>query len=440
MSGSRWFRSLWPGPEAGRPPVRLGAVLFLLALAGRLLYIVWFQTYHHLGGAELERAAMNLAREGFLGNVYADGSGPSAHVAPLYPAFLSLVYQVFGANTYLGRLVQELFATGASCLGIASLPFLAHRLRLGAGPGTAAALLLAVLPVNLWVETSGSWPQPYAALALLALLWIFAGLHEEGWSSRRKAAATGILVGGIALLSPSLLAAVALLVLVEWAGQRGRRKQVVVGAALMALVSLAVISPWILRNTRTFGGVMFVRSDLGLELALGNHDGADGTSFGTSWEDPASYQARHHPYGSRRELERLEAMGERAYMREKLAAAEEWIRAHPKRFLALTLRRFRLYWVSSPELWSARDGIRAFKAVVFGSIGLAALLALAGTFFVRHRYRWLLLAALLGASSVYMVTFVDPRYRYPTFGVSAMLAMWGLAAVGARIRGREFSP
>src|SRR5262249_13414177 len=153
-----------------------------------------------LGAAELERGAATLAREGALGNVFSDHSGKSAHVAPLYPAFLAVVYATFGSDTPAGRLVQELFALLATSVGIALLPLVARRAGLGVAAGAAAGVLLALLPFNLWVETSGSWEQPYAALALAGLFLAFVALHDDGWQSRRRVVGAGLLLGVTALL------------------------------------------------------------------------------------------------------------------------------------------------------------------------------------------------------------------------------------------------
>src|SRR5438309_935112 len=102
-------------------------LLFALAFSVRLTYILLKQTYLEPGAAEMERAAACLANHGFLGNVYAADSGPSAHVAPLYPWLLSVLYRLVGSESWAGRLAQELAATAISSLTIALLPVIARR-------------------------------------------------------------------------------------------------------------------------------------------------------------------------------------------------------------------------------------------------------------------------------------------------------------------------
>src|SRR5438105_1389330 len=156
-------------------------LVFTLAFSVRLAYIFLKQIYLEPGAAEMERAAASLADHGLLGNVYAADSGPSAHVAPLYPLFLSLIYRLFGSGGGAGRLAQELAAIGISSLAIALLPVIARRSKLATGSGWIAATVLAILPLNLWVETSGAWEQPSAALLLLFLFWTVLVLRDRHW-------------------------------------------------------------------------------------------------------------------------------------------------------------------------------------------------------------------------------------------------------------------
>ena len=159
-------------------------LLFALAFSCRLAYVLIKQTFMDLRAAEMERAAICLADHGQLGNAYSDDSGPTAHVSPLYPAFLAAIYRVFGSHTPAGRLAQELGSILMTSLGISLLPVLARRANLERGSGWAAAFVLAVLPLNLWVETSGAWEQPAAALVLIAILFAVLALHEQRWRSK----------------------------------------------------------------------------------------------------------------------------------------------------------------------------------------------------------------------------------------------------------------
>jgi hypothetical protein len=395
--------------------------LCVVVIASRLAYVVHDRTYANvLGGAEAERAAANLAREGSIGNVYSDRSGPSAHVAPLYPVFLAGIYRAFGWDTQLGRLVQECMAILATTAGIALLPAVARATRLTVPAGWTAAITLAVLPLNLWIESSGSWEQPYAAVLLLGAVIMFCRLDQQRWTVRNTAIACGTLTGLAALLSPAMLPGFALMALVALLRHRHER-QVWPRALLLITVSAIIISPWVVRNFVVLHAFIPMRSNMGLELAIGNHDGANGQTFGTSFRDPNSPMYRMHPLTSVAERRRVEEKGEPAYMHEKLAVATEWISSHPAQFAALTARRFRLFWFPPPTLWSPGSPGAALKAAVSISTALFAFCGLTWHVLRRHEHAWILVSALIGPSLLYVITHIDPRLRYAVFGLTTLV-------------------
>ncbi len=400
-------------------------LLFVLAAVGRLAYIVQYRTYVAISsGGETEHVAATLARYGFLGDAFGPGTGPTAHLAPLYPILLAGVYRVFGSNTLEGRLVQELLAIAVTSAGIALLPLVARKARLPLAAGILAAVFMAVLPIHLWIETSGSWEQPYAALALLGILWCFISMHEAGWRSWRAAALVGAFIGAAALLSASLFAAGGCMAAAAWWSRPSARKQVLTRGLVLAVMSVLVIAPWTIRNHRELGGFIPLRSNFGLELAVGNNDNVNGIGYEPSWEGPERPGVPPHPFRNPAEGAKRQAMGERAYMAAKQREGMEWIRTHPSRFATLTFRRFMLFWFPTPDLWMAPTPLRGLKAAISGVIGAGALLGLAGLFAARHPYRWYFPAALFGTSAVYFVLHVSVRYRYPIFGLSTLLAAW----------------
>jgi hypothetical protein len=298
----------------------------------------------------------------------------------------------------------------------------AERLRLTSWAGWLAAGFMALVPFQLYLETSGTWEQPQASLVLLAMLVNLAILHDSQWQRFPWAMLLGALTALGALLSPTLLPAVGLAMLGEFIIQSGRRRNVLVGSGRVMLVAGILIAPWAYRNYRVLGGVVLTRSNFPLELAVGNNEHATGKTYMTSVEDPESRFFRLHPSSSREEQARLVEAGELAYMRQKGQQAREWITQHPWRFLELTAARVGYYWLPPADLWPPAVNRRPLKALVYDLLGLASFVGLVYLFWVRHSYRWLLLAVLLGPSLGYLVTHVEVRYRYPTYWVSALLA------------------
>jgi hypothetical protein len=413
-------------------------LLFLaLAAAPRLSFVFAVQGYPGPGyGEEMERAAANIVREGTIGNIYSATSGVSAHVAPLYAYLLAGLYRLFGLQDFYGWAAQAICAVVASSAAIALLPALGRRLGLAPFSGYAAAGLAALLPVHLWVETSGSWEQPYAALALVALLFCFAALQEQHWQRPWLVAVTGVLVGTALLLSPIVLPVVGVMILGEFIVTAGRRRALLLPVGGLILIVLVCIAPWIYRNYSVLGGFVAIRSNFGLELWIGNNPQSNGKTFVTYWDDPARITRTWHPGGSRSERARLQEIGELNYMREKQREALQWIAGHPRQFLVLTADRFRYYWFPGRDMWSPHGPALGLKALVYCAASIGCFAGLLILFVKRYPCRWLVLAAAFVPCLSYLVTHVDMRYRYPTFGLSLLLgchaALWLLPVLGRR--------
>ena len=389
-------------------------------VALRVAYVVHDRTFTVIPGAEMEIAAASLAREGVLGNFYGPTSGPSADMAPLYAVGLAALYKLFGWDTIAGRVAQETCAIAATTFTILLLPTVATRTGLSVTAAWMAALALAILPLNLWVETSGAWEQPYSALVLLWMLLACCKLHREEWRSRSAVVSFGASIGAAALLTPTLLPAAALMIAFEI--RRSPNRNRILGVGLAVLVAAAILTPWTVRNYLVFDKFIPLRGNFGLALAIGHNPMADGSTFITSIDDPNNPTMAMHPFTSWEERQRLSAMGEANYMAARGQEAIDWIRANPGRTFELTLQRTRLFWLSPPELWAPSSPGRLVKAAIFSVIGLLALLALAILVVRGQDYAWLLVAAATGPSFLYLITSVDPRYRYPVFALTTLLA------------------
>lgn len=403
-----------------------GIALFVIAFGVRAAYVLHTRTDQQPFFLEMELAGISLAEHGYLGNVYAEDSGPSAHVSPLYAMLLAAFHGLLGPRSSAAVLCQQFFAITVTALIIAWVPRLARRCGLHAWTGWLAAVFLALSPLNLWIETSGSWEQPCAAGLSILLFHCFLRLHDGAWQSRCMITLLGILLGISALLSPALLPFAFLAICGELLVQRGWRARVLKATVAVVLLSAVMVVPWAIRNYQVFDRFVPLRSNFGLELYLGNNSQANGKTFSSSWSDEEDFLLQNHPFTSERERAHLQEVGEINYMSEKGDQGRDWIQEHPGAFVRLTVARFRYYWFPDVELWSPETQMRLVKAVAFTLLGAGSVVMLGWLFWTQHRYRWLFLAVLVGPSLIYMVTHVDPRYRYPTFWVSALLSCEGV--------------
>lgn len=384
-------------------------------------------------GVENERVAASLAR----GQGWSDafpGAFASAHVAPLHPLLLSVIYRLFGTyETVTGRAVQEGLSIAVATLIVLLLPVMARKLEFSSAAGWTSAFVAACLPANTWDEATGHQDQVFATLAFLGLIWTFTHLRQSGWSDRRALAWAGVLLGMIALLSPNLLLVPVLILGVEWMVGTGVRARILRVGLVMAAFVVLFITPWMARNYWVLGGVVPLRSNFGLELAVGNRSGADGHTYALGFDEM-------HPFRNSAELARLIQVGELAYAKDKQRQAVKWIADHPAQFGWLTLRRAWLFWFSTDERWCELTPRLRLSIRIYGLLGILALLELLRLLVRGKPAGRMLICAVLGVGLPYFVTHVDTRYRLPIVGLSALLSCNLIAALARWIQGKLRRP
>jgi len=395
-------------------PVRWAFLLFLLACAVRIGLLLrgavpreWLlpETWSELG-----RTAKSLAESGRYADGYLLPSGPTAHPAPIWTGFLALLYRLFGFTLAAG-IVRALAGIASFAAVAALLPWVAARTGLGWRAGALAGAVAALVPWLGANEVAGwSAYEPLAAAALAALA---VGMHGR-WGRDPPAFAASLALGlawGASFhLMPQLAAVLAVYLVFELA-RRGLRSGARPVATLLLGAALACL-PWQIRNVRALGGPVFVRSNFGLELRLGNHDGA-AADFDTL--DRREGDAMRHPGGNAAEARRVAELGELEYMRRARREAFEWIADHPADFARLAGQRFLRFWLGPLD-----GSPRAVAGV------LLALLAVAGAVRVVPRLpppgRAALLLPLVGYPLVHYVVTYMPSYAYPVHWILLLLA------------------
>ena len=380
------------------------SVLFLALLPeGRL------QDIDVPNGAETVRVARSVAAHGTFADPFAAlPTGPTAHVAPVYPFLYSLILRTCGTG-YAALLVAWSLNLAFLALTLALLPVVSHRLRLGVATGIVAA---ALGTFSLYAPIDTRWESFLAGLLLLLAYSPTArALQAE------KLAATfaaGALWGILILTNP-----VAVLLLLAWplcfsllrpsAGRSNGWKHF----ALVLVTAALVVSPWIVRNYLRFGTFIFVRDNLGLELYTGNNPCA-APDLATNIQ--SGCHARTHPNPTAAVAAQLAAGGEVAFYRADLHEALDWIAAHPRAFLRLTAQRIRLFWFPEAE--------RRWESVL---VWIVTLLSLPGLWIVARKNSSA--ACIIGAAwllfpLIYYVVPSEPRYRYPIYWTSLLPAAY----------------
>jgi hypothetical protein len=370
------------------------------------------------------------AGQGFS-NPFGCLSGPTAHLAPVFPYLMSVVYRMFPQGHHQELAIRILRITIVSLI-YALLPWLAAKLRLDRRIGLLAGFAGAAIPVFFGPEVREEWESPLSALLLVAGLGMLAGLY--GKVSLRQVVATSV-VWGIALLNAPTLVLPFVALATVWAW-RCRCRIAADWRLIPGLLAplLFVLTPWTVRNYLVFHQVFFVRQNFGLEL----HMAFNPLSHATLIDNLENGAYQDHPTRNPQACAQFARFGETAMNRRYKQEALEWIRANRARSARLVMERFVSFWtVASPG--------HPMKTLGRDLPTLAGLIGL-GLCFRRHAFAAKLTGlVLLTYPLPYYVVHFDPRYRYPLHPVILLLSCVLLTEIASiysrsRVSRRDASP
>jgi 4-amino-4-deoxy-L-arabinose transferase-like glycosyltransferase len=382
-------------------------------------------------GYETGQIARALANgEGYSSPLNSRRTGPTAWLTPVYPCLVAGVFKLLGTFSYgsfIFILTLNCIFSAFTCWPI----FLIGERVFGAGTGALAAWFWALLAAGVSFQIDWIWDTSLAAL--LCALIILATLTVAESSSVAAWMGYGALWALGALTNPSLVSMLPFLLIGLAQERRGRHLPAMrcVSAAVLAFVLAA--SPWFVRNYVVFGQAVPFRSNLGLELWLGNNE-----------KVPSNWAPWMHPNDDPREGDIFQRMGEIAYMAEKRREAVAFITAHPAEFVALCFNRFLVTWTgaSDPLVDMLRSSTplalaRYLWNFVFSALAFSGLLLS-----VRRKNRS---AAVFGVvvgifPLIYYVTHVSLRYRYPIDPILTVLGAYAICGWLPGSRRQKSSP
>lgn len=349
-------------------------------------------------GWEMGRIAESIASGHGFSNPFGPPTGPTAWEPPLYPYLTAGVFSIFGIYSKASAFVLLTFNSVCSALTCIPIFRIARRMfseRVAVGSAWAWVLLPNVM---FWC-TRSIWETSLSALLLALIVWKALTLEErEGllpWFE------FGLLWGVAALNSPSLLSFLPAAGLWAWYRRAKAGKESILGVVLASVVFFGIITPWLVRDYRTFGRFIFIRDNFGAELRLGNGNGADGTLM--LYLDPP-----HDPYAMRQ----FESMGELNYIAMRKQQATDYIKSDCARFSVLCFRRFVYFWASPPKP-TRPAWLEALKQSLFLGSSILALWGLGLALLRRKPGAWLLFWLILLYPAIYYAVYAIPRYRHP---------------------------
>lgn len=346
-------------------------------------------------------------------------SAPTAFHPPLYTVFLAIPSKLGFTTQIENRVATALLGT----LTVVLIGLLGRRIA-GDGAGLVAALLAAAYP-PLWSNDSViGLETPYCFLVVLALLVFYRLWRAPGlWWAAALAAC-------LSLAALTRSEGVILLVLVAvptalWVPGWDRRQRFR-ALGVMAVVTVIVIGPWVVRNLTTFEEPTVLGSSFGIILAYGNCDATyHGPHLGY-WDDACSLKD-YSPTLEETVVDKL--------AREK---GIDYIKAHKGRVpVVLAARVGRLWEVFRPtqnlefnELIEQRGHVTSWAVLV--NFYLLMPFAIAGLVIMRRRRIPIFPMLAIAASVTITATLAYPITRYraafdaviPVLAAVAITALW----------------
>lgn len=360
-------------------------------------------------GWELSSIAIAMAEGRGFSDPYMIATGPTAHLPPIYPYIVGLIYRIFGLTPKAGLISLQLMVVTAATL-YALLPWLSRKLGLGVYAGIIGGLAGA-----LRVEWAGHG-EYLTAILMGLILATLVQRWDEGRYSWGGSLLLGLAIGVAFHLQPALLTVIAGCLLFELWWQRNPKQWGYAGVLTLGIF-LACI-PWGWRNYTTFESVLFIRSNFGLELRMGNHAGAAPTMKVMD----AQGDEHRHPAAHFAEAKKLRKIGEIAYMQEAKEEAFAWIRSNPIDFSRLTLLRVVNLWFGPP--YNPKTAIKISALTILAILGIWRVLPS-----LTIPQRAVLIIPLVAFPLVYYVVGYMPRYRIPIDWVLYILggaALWNI--------------
>jgi len=255
--------------------------MLVIAFALRLAFLIVAHTYkfkpdqdHFSFGYEMGRIGRAIAVGRGFADPFGGQTGPTAWEPPLYPYLIAVIFKLTGVyslpSAFILLTINSIFSS-LTCIPI----FLIARKCFSEKVAVWSAWAWALLPTVMYWCIRWVWETSLAALLLTLIFWL--ALRLEEIDNKTAWIGFGLLWGVAGLTNTSLLSFLPGVGLWVWRGRWKRGKDSLAGAGIAALFFAATITPWLIRNYDTFGKFVFIRSNFGAELRLGNGPGADGT-------------------------------------------------------------------------------------------------------------------------------------------------------------------
>jgi Flp pilus assembly protein TadD len=388
--------------------------IFFIAFLIRLIYIIQIKSTIFYNNFMLDEAfynkwALSIAGGEWLGEGIFDA-------LPLYPYILGLIFNLFGYNLFIARLV-EITISSFSCLLLYLLAKEVFNKRAG-----IMAALIGILYAPFIFYSGIFVPTVFVVFLYLVSLLMFVKAIRT--SSRLRFLLFGIVAGLAAMIRAGMLIFIPFALIWVMIISADKKKAFV--TVLLALTGiLLVIMPVALRNYIVSRDVVFLTSHAGMNLYIGNNDKADGMFKAPGWarSNIGGLQADAKTIAERelgRELKSSEVS--KYYM----SKAISFVKHNPDKFLRLLWRKLlifinrrEIYDVACYPIYREKIPVLRFPFITFFFVGT---LGLAGMFIALRDWKKVMPLYLFTFTYTLSILlyFVNSRYRIP-FAIAMVL-------------------
>jgi hypothetical protein len=408
--------------SSGRDTARQLLFIVMVALAMRLAVMGFLYPEqldpardHWKFGYETGRIARSIVEgKGFSSPLFAD-TGPTAWMTPVYPGIVAGVFWIFGVYTKASALV--LLSFNALTSALTAIPIFLIALR-SFGERTArwAAWAWAFFPYGIYFPVERIWETWLSTLLLCTLFWM--ALELEDGKPTWFWVLYGFTWGVEALVSPSALSVLPFLG--AWTCYRlyKDRRRWFVPNVIAAVVCLAVVAPWFVRNYHVFHKIVPFRDNMGLVLRLG-------TGKNAYW---GTYEVG--PWHNDAEWAEFQQNGELAYMANKKQQAIAAIKADPGGYIWTSMRRAVFLWTgywSLSRWYLEQEPLDPPNIFLCTSLTLFALIGLRRAFLTRISAAVPYALVLFSFPLIYYITSPEVYYRRPIDPMFLVLAVFAIA-------------
>ncbi|WP_422926800.1 dolichyl-phosphate-mannose-protein mannosyltransferase [Singulisphaera sp. PoT] len=356
---------------------------------------------------------LKLARSLFDGRGFSLKGRPTAYRPPLYPIVLAPLVGGLGTHLPLGIATLHVLIGGAT---IVATGWTGRRWRMSHHASLAAAFVVAADPV-LVSQARMVMTETFAAFLVVATLLV------STLPGLRGAMFGGMGFGLASLCRPSLLPAAFLAAFASVMLGPGSRRTRLGRGAILAVVTLATLSPWAWRNARIFGEPVWTTTHGGYTLALANnpvyYDDVLNGPPGTVWSGPnqRDWFVKTNQF--------VAGLGEIEADRRLRGAALAMIKDRPVDFCRASMSRLSRFWAIAPAGAVYSSKLRWITTL--WTLPLWIFL-IRGTL-RKESWSWPQIMAaifILTLTGVHLFYWTDLRMRAPIVPAIALVAALGL--------------